>query len=35
MSNLVFGEVALLITALVIIRILPNGITSRFFRRAL
>jgi branched-chain amino acid transport system permease protein len=34
LSNLVFGEVALLLTALVIIRILPNGITSRFVRRA-
>jgi hypothetical protein len=31
----VFGEVVLLLAALVIIRFLPNGITSRFFRRSL
>ncbi|HUN42821.1 MAG TPA: branched-chain amino acid ABC transporter permease [Acetobacteraceae bacterium] len=31
----VFGEVALLISALVMIRILPQGITGRFFRRSL
>lgn len=35
MSNQVFGEVALLATALVIIRFLPSGITSRFFRKSL
>jgi branched-chain amino acid transport system permease protein len=34
-SNQVFGEVALLIAALIIIRFLPSGITSRFFRRSL
>jgi len=31
----VFGQVALLISALVMIRILPQGITGRFFRRSL
>ena len=31
----VFGEVALLATAIVLIRILPQGITGRFFRRSL
>jgi branched-chain amino acid transport system permease protein len=35
LSNQVFGEVALLIAALFIIRFLPKGITSRFFRRSL
>jgi branched-subunit amino acid ABC-type transport system permease component len=35
LSNQVFGEVVLLLAALVIIRFLPNGITSRFFRRSL
>ena len=31
----VLGEVALLATALVLLRLLPRGITGRFFRRAL
>ncbi|MGP9818717.1 ABC transporter permease subunit [Salinarimonas sp. NSM] len=30
----VVGEVALLVTALVLLRLLPQGITGRFFRRA-
>ncbi len=30
----VFGEVALLLSAVVLIRILPQGITGRFFRRS-
>ena len=30
-----FGEVALLIAAIVMIRILPQGITGRFLRRSL
>jgi len=34
-TNQVLGEVALLFAALFIIRLLPNGITSRFFRRSL
>ncbi|WP_339649621.1 ABC transporter permease subunit [Halopseudomonas pelagia] len=34
-STPVFGEVALLLAAIVLIRILPQGITGRFFRRAL
>jgi branched-chain amino acid transport system permease protein len=32
-SRSVFGEVALLITAIVLLRFLPEGITGRFFRR--
>ncbi len=31
----VFGEVALLVFAIVLLRLLPRGITGRFFRRAL
>jgi branched-chain amino acid transport system permease protein len=31
----VFGEVALLAAAIVLIRILPQGITGRYFRRSL
>lgn len=31
----VFGEVALLLVAIVLLRLLPRGITGRFFRRAL
>ena len=31
----VFGEVALLAAAIVLIRVLPQGITGRFFRRGL
>lgn len=31
----VIGEVALLLTAIVLIRILPQGITGRFFRRSI
>jgi branched-chain amino acid transport system permease protein len=31
----VFGEVALLGAAIVLIRLLPQGITGRFFRRGL
>lgn len=34
-SNPVFGEVALLLSAIVLIRVLPQGITGRFFRRHL
>ena len=34
-TNQVFGEVALLVAALILIRFLPSGITSRFFRRSL
>lgn len=34
-TNAVFGEVALLLAAIVLIRLLPNGITGRFFRRSL
>ena len=30
----VFGEVALLISAIIMIRILPQGITGRFLRRS-
>lgn len=35
MSRSVFGEVALLITAIILLRFLPEGITGRFFRRGL
>jgi branched-chain amino acid transport system permease protein len=35
LSTPVFGEVALLIVAIVLLRLLPRGITGRFFRRAL
>jgi branched-chain amino acid transport system permease protein len=31
----VFGEVALLVVAIVLLRLLPRGITGRFLRRAL
>ncbi len=31
----VFGEVALLLVAIVLLRLLPQGITGRFFRRAM
>jgi branched-chain amino acid transport system permease protein len=31
----VLGEVALLVAAVVLLRLLPQGITGRFFRRAL
>jgi len=34
-TNQVFGEVALSLTAIILIRFLPQGITSRFFRRSL
>jgi branched-chain amino acid transport system permease protein len=34
-SNAVFGEVALLAAALILIRMLPNGITGRYFRGSL
>jgi branched-chain amino acid transport system permease protein len=34
-SNAVFGEVALFAAAIVLIRLLPNGITGRFFRGSL
>lgn len=34
-SNPVIGEVALLIAAIVLIRVLPEGVTGRFFRRSL
>jgi branched-chain amino acid transport system permease protein len=35
MSRSVFGEVALLVTAIILLRFLPEGITGRFFRRGL
>ena len=31
----VLGEVALLVAAVILLRLLPQGITGRFFRRAL
>ena len=31
----IFGEVALLAAAIVLIRVLPQGVTGRFFRRSL
>jgi branched-chain amino acid transport system permease protein len=31
-SNPVFGEVALLLAAIVLIRTMPQGITGRYFR---
>jgi branched-chain amino acid transport system permease protein len=31
----VIGEVALLFTAIVLVRLMPQGITGRFFRRSL
>ena len=34
-STQVFGEVALLLVAVVLIRLLPQGITGRFFRGSL
>jgi branched-chain amino acid transport system permease protein len=34
MTTPVFGEVALLLSAVVLIRVLPQGITGRFFRRS-
>lgn len=34
LSNPVFGEVALLLAAIILIRIMPQGITGRFFKRA-
>jgi hypothetical protein len=34
-STSVLGEVALLAAAVVLLRLLPQGITGRFFRRAL
>lgn len=34
LSTPVFGEVALLLAAVVLIRVLPQGITGRFFKRA-
>jgi len=35
MSTPVFGAVALLLSAIVLLRLLPQGITGRFFRRSL
>jgi branched-subunit amino acid ABC-type transport system permease component len=35
LSTPVFGEVALLVVAIVLLRLLPRGITGRFLRRAL
>ncbi len=35
LSRPVVGEVALLIVAIVLLRLLPNGITGRYFRRSL
>jgi branched-chain amino acid transport system permease protein len=29
------GEVALLVVAIILLRMLPNGITGRYFRRGL
>jgi branched-chain amino acid transport system permease protein len=34
-TNAVFGEVAMLLAAIILIRILPNGITGRFFKGSL
>ncbi|HVV92698.1 MAG TPA: branched-chain amino acid ABC transporter permease [Hyphomicrobiales bacterium] len=34
-TNAVFGQVGLLVAAVVLIRFMPQGITSRFFRRSL
>jgi len=34
LSNSVFGEVALLISAVILLRLLPQGITGRFFKGA-
>ena len=34
-SSPVFGEVALLIAAVILLRLLPQGITGRFFRRSM
>jgi branched-chain amino acid transport system permease protein len=35
LTNPVYGEVALLLAAIVLIRILPQGITGRYFRGSL
>lgn len=35
LSTPVFGEVALLLSAIVLLRVMPNGLTARFMRRAL
>ncbi len=34
-SRPVVGEVALLVVAIILLRMLPNGITGRYFRRGL
>ena len=35
LSRPVVGEVALLVVAIILLRMLPHGITGRFFRRGL
>ena len=35
LTNPVYGEVALLLAAIVLIRLLPQGITGRYFRSSL
>jgi branched-subunit amino acid ABC-type transport system permease component len=35
LSGPTFGEVALLLTAIVLLRLMPRGITGRFFRKSL
>ncbi|HUH87116.1 MAG TPA: branched-chain amino acid ABC transporter permease, partial [Pusillimonas sp.] len=35
LSTSVFGEVMLLVTAIVLLRVLPSGITGRFFKRGI
>ncbi len=35
LTNPVFGEVILLVAATLLIRVLPEGITGRFFRGSL
>jgi hypothetical protein len=35
LTNPVYGEVALLLAAIVLIRLLPQGITGRYFRGSL
>ena len=35
LSRPVVGEVALLVIAIILLRLLPNGITGKFFRKGL
>jgi urea transport system permease protein len=35
LSRPVVGEVALLVVAIVLLRLLPNGITGKYFRKSL